>query len=57
MGKGEGVVLEADVGFKDGQGSVFSPHASGDDRGSHNASHVEEEAQVFFRSFLAIVHT
>lgn len=38
MGKGEGVVVEADVGYKDGQ-AVFSPHAA-------NQSHVEEDAQV-----------
>lgn len=38
MGKGEGVALEADVGFKDiGNKGTFSPHA---------ASHVEETAQV-----------
>lgn len=38
MGKGEGVVLEADVGYKDGK-SVFSPHGA-------SQSHVEEDAQV-----------
>ena len=40
MGKGEGVVLEADVGYKDGK-SVFSPHGA-------DQSHVEEDPQVGF---------
>lgn len=42
MGKGEGVVLEADVGYKDGK-SVFSPHGT-------SQSHVEEDAQVGLHS-------
>ena len=32
MGKGDGVMLEADVGFKDGEKSVFSPHGLDDSR-------------------------
>ena len=46
MGKGEGLVLEADVGFKDGQGDkIFSPLDDGT-APAHHASHVEEDAQV-----------
>jgi len=46
MGKGEGVALEADVGFKDiDNKGTFSPHA---------ASHVEETAQVCL-SFLYVL--
>ena len=42
MGRGKGVVLEADVGFKDGKGKgPFSPTS-----GSHPASHVDESSQV-----------
>lgn len=54
MGRGESVVLEADVGFKDKEGafkdteSVLSPHGNGSDSAAANAaSHVEDGAQVF----------
>jgi len=45
MGKGDGVMLEADVGFKDGEKSVFSPHGLDDEK--EGSSHVDEDPQVF----------
>jgi hypothetical protein len=49
MGKGEGVVVEADVGYKDGQ-AVFSPHGA-------DQSHVEEDAQVcVMLSYAVLMH-
>lgn len=46
MGNGDGLVLEADVGFKDGQGDkIFCPLDDGATP-AHHASHDEEDAQV-----------